>query len=463
MMAMHPYPSPELKSDPKPEVKPEPEVEPEAEAEIYLKGNNNCDIVQPEPNPNWPEAKLEWKAAWETHIYIFAIAFAVIAFTAVYLLTIRKEGKYRKRYFGTLQVLLVIVGLTRFLSLVVDPYMSNDPVTLPVALHRFVFGLALPCLLSAFSLVFLTLIQTSRVSFIHRNVINWKVITTLCSLHFIANTVAELLVSYNIEPRIVLLLCNSYVCLWGLLLFIGFPAVGHKIIYSLVHIKRSIKMKARKEPLIKVARLTYGTAVCGVLLLSVQIYFLLDMYGEAKQTEDGCFSDPWLWWSFQSIARIVEILMSVLLLFSTYNSHEVSRIRFLNFIFCHTSREAKAGSASMRPSVRNGDTMSSIVETVDLNQTIIDCDTFTEVDLDSPVRKLNDGQQQEIQLLENQLQNCPTTPTRLPRVSATRHIQSALIHSTEVVHIESMPQRPSSTSVALDRWMDETRSTSTYL
>ena len=426
--------------------------EPEPEPEPYLNNSNNCGVAQPEPNPNWEEAKIEWGVAWEAHTYIFATAFALIAFTAVYLLTIRKEGQYRRRCFGTLQILLVITGLTRFLGLVIDPYMTNDPVVLPTAVHRVAFGLALPCLLSAFSLVFLTLIQASKVSFIHRNVMNWKVIVILCSMHFIASTVAELLIAYNIEAKLVMLLCNSYVCLWGLFLFIGFPAVGHKIIYNLVHIKRSVKMKARKEPLLKVARLAYGSAMCGALLLAVQIYFLLDMYGEALQTAGGCFSEPWLWWSFQTIARIAEILMSVILLFSTYNSLEVSRIRCLHFIPCCTNRAANLEAYRQTSSGSVIDTRQSnrdctVLETRDLNPTVVDSDTFIEVESPVTTLAIGNGKQQEVQLLEDQVHDCPMSPTRLLK-SPLPYQQSDFVYSSNVVDFvkEPMPKRPSSTS-----------------
>ncbi|XP_062500176.1 proline-rich transmembrane protein 4-like [Corticium candelabrum] len=316
---------------------PEPESEPEPEP-VHYDNHSDCDGAlfepQPEPHPDWSSAMKEWGAAWEVHVYVYAIAFILLALTAAYLLTKRKEGRFKTGYFLTLQVLLLIIGVTRFISLVIDPYGSMDPVALPLPLQRFIFGLALPCLLSSFSLIFLTLVEASKVRFVSRNIMNWKVIGILCLVHFASNVTGDFLISYNIKPKIIGLVCYFYLCLWGLFMFIGFPVVGHKIICNLIHTSRSVKRRARKEPLLKVARLTYCSAMCGVLLLVAQIYFVLDVYGKARRDSSNCHSDPWLWWTFQSIARLGEIIMSILLLYSTYDPNQQSCIRCVLFKSC---------------------------------------------------------------------------------------------------------------------------------
>lgn len=393
--------------DPSPESYPEPE---------YNDSNSSdCDNAQPEPHPDWQLAKMEWGAAWGIHVYVFAVAFAVLALAAAYLLTKRKQGQFKRRYFSSLEVLLFILGVTRFFSLVLDPYGSNDPVMLPSPLQRVLFGLALPCLLSAFSLIFLTLMEASKVRFVHRNVMTWKVIAALCASHFILNTLGDLLVAYNIEAQAVLLTCFIYLCLWGLFLFVGFPAVGRKIIYNLVHTSRSVRKKARKEPLLKIARLTYGSAVCGGLLLTVNIYFLLDVYGEAKQDADECHSHPWLWWSFQSVARIVEILMSVLLLYSTYDPQEQSRISCLRLKPCAVRVDGETNVKSCRKDPRipekrqAGDKEGShVVEIKPSNEPSLDSGVCVQMESSEAL-----PMKQRESAWEDQANNCMGTPEPL--------------------------------------------------
>lgn len=450
-------PEPEYEPEPEPEYEPEPEpnseYEPEPEPELL-----NCSNAQPEPNPDWETAKMKWDVAWEMHIYIFAIVFAVIAVAALYLLLKHKEGQYKKRCFNTVLILLLIAGCTRFICLVLDPYMSGEPIVLPEALHRVVFGLTLPCLLSAFSLIFLSLIQASKVTFIHRNLMNWKVIGALCGVHFLVNTVAELLVAYKIEARAILLSCYSYVCVWGLFLFIGFPLVGQKIISNLVHSSHSLRKKARKEPLLKVARIAYGAAGCGILLLFVQIYFMVDMYPETRQGGDTCFSDPWLWWTFQTVARITEILMCTLLLCSIYNPSEgylITCPAFLDIFNCNNSQTDEGVNLECK---KAGHLHSKLSEEQDNPISAMSVDSGVCIAMDQPETAVM--QEKQVEPQEDQVFPLKA-PTLRPLLLSWDHRMSDQLMSlkTSATH-PTQPKRVNSALAALEMWTTLTEQTS---
>lgn len=318
-------------SQPEPEAEPEPEPEPEVQVpsgipEAEPENMTGCGNADAEPHPEWMEAKIAWGDAWQAHIYIFFSLFLLLAVAALYELAKRKNSKFKVRYFSTLQVLVFVAAISEGFTILLDPYGSHETVTLPAPVEKILSGLATPCMVSADSFGFLTLIKESKIRFIHERVVTWKTVTIMCVIHFISNVTASLLSAYNVEAVTLLLLCNIYQCVWGLFLFIGFPLVGHRIIRNLI--ERSQGRDGGKEPLLTAAKLTYATSAGGLLLLVVHLYFILDMY---NISDSGCFSDPWTWWSFQTVARVLELVVGYMLLFSTYDSEQQSRIKCLRW------------------------------------------------------------------------------------------------------------------------------------
>ena len=93
-----------------------PEVEPEATAESWS-----------EPGPDWSKAFGEWGAAWEFHVYLFAVIFLGFAVHATYFIGHGLYVGLNQKYLGfCLNVVMLILGFTRAFVLFIDPYHQGN-------------------------------------------------------------------------------------------------------------------------------------------------------------------------------------------------------------------------------------------------------------------------------------------------------------------------------------------------
>ena len=131
----------------------DPGVEPEATAEAW-----------PEPGPDWSKAFGEWGAAWEFHVYLFALIFLGFAVYAIYFIGYRLYVGLNQKYLGfCLNVVMFLLGFTRAFVLLTDPYRQGDIIH-NVSIMRILWSLASPCLTSADCLVILALVDTAKIS-----------------------------------------------------------------------------------------------------------------------------------------------------------------------------------------------------------------------------------------------------------------------------------------------------------
>ena len=80
-----------------------PGVEPEATAQAW-----------PKPGPDWSKAFGEWGAAWEFHVYLFAMMFLGFALYATYFIGHGLYVGLNQKYLGfCLNVVMLILGFTR--------------------------------------------------------------------------------------------------------------------------------------------------------------------------------------------------------------------------------------------------------------------------------------------------------------------------------------------------------------
>lgn len=278
-----------------------------------------------EPTPDWNKAKELWGIAWHIHWIGMGVAFSALAIISVVSLvqsnSHRRVG--RKPLTVAINALLLVLGITRALYLFVDPYESRqNGVKMPRWAAQLLYNISFPCLSSAFYLIFLVFLEVTKIRVVSKKLQNTRFLVVVISVHFAVVLFAE--VSGIIKPdfAVPFIVCQLFFIVWGLLLSASFIFGGLKVICHARNVKRQLttlkekhqerNVKSPQNKLgtnaSKVAKITLVTSGLGLAWSIIQLYSLIDVYHFYRDTLRP--PPPWLWWSFQTCFRLVEIAMA---------------------------------------------------------------------------------------------------------------------------------------------------------
>lgn len=219
-------------SSPEPDILGEPEfVGPESEPENLLFGTNDEDRVEswPEPEPEWDAAFNEWGAVWPLHVYFFgtcyAIAFIFAVLCVIAIVKSIKAGKGKLAF--SLLVMVIIFNASRALSLFMEPYYAYN--NIPFLTSRIIWSIGVPFLTSSFSLVFLVLLDTTKMEIGPPRFQKMSVILTITGIHVGIVLVSDFVVFYEAAAKAMLVICQLLFMIYGMVLAIGYLYVGVKI------------------------------------------------------------------------------------------------------------------------------------------------------------------------------------------------------------------------------------------
>ena len=280
-----------------------------------------------EPGPDWPVAKKVWGVAWGLHWVGFGILFSLLAAHSFFALVYvnRRKGFCRKPLFTAINSLLFVFGATRAVYLMLDPYESRqNGVKDPEWLSLLLFGIAYPCLTSSFCLIHLAFLEVANLKIGPSRLQNVKFISAIIALHFIVVFTAESVSSIKPELRALLIVCQSFFILWGLLLSASFVYSGCKVINYVESVQQQLnniektghtprKTSKEKSRTNKVAKVTLGTSVLGLAVCVLQCYSMIKVYAFYSETIHPL---PWPWLAFQSSFRLVEFTMACTIAYS---------------------------------------------------------------------------------------------------------------------------------------------------
>ena len=343
-----PEPEPASEAEPDPEADPEAEAEadPESEHEAAPETDPEHEAVpMSEPRPHWKSAIRQWGVAWQMHIYILPVAYTVLAAWSLSLLVRRKRCAFQKRYYSIIQLFMLLASVMRAIYLFVDPYGSSGYA--PKVLLTLLYGFPWSLLSISFSILFMALVDLSRVSLatLGSKVLTWKTVSIIGVAQLTLNMIADTFLALRIAHYIMALICHGTLILWSIVVFIGYWYVGKKIISTVRESYYSTDRIIRKGPqleksnsftnvyilqhenglaladdaksiLLRVVTIAYGSSIAGLLLAVVHVYDLLVSTGCTNETKDG-YADPWAWWARQSCLHVVEMVLSSLLLYAT--------------------------------------------------------------------------------------------------------------------------------------------------
>ena len=278
----------------------EPKHEPEGESEPYPEPE-----TWPEPGPQWNKAFEQWKAAWEIHVYLFAVAFLVIGFYAGYYVVLNIYDGLDGKYLSVcLNAMVFLFGITRAFVLFLDPYHQGDLIK-ALFVMRLLWSIGGPCLTASDSLIILALVETSRVSIAPPIFQKLGTISIVCGFHFVLVIVSDTIVSMYMEAKVMILLCQLFFSVWGITLGAGYASLAYKLDKKLFSHKQ-IKDKGDKVYIF----LIYASAAANFFICGVMIYTAVGVFGVYTDID---FVDAWHWWTLQTLFRSGEVITCVLI------------------------------------------------------------------------------------------------------------------------------------------------------
>ena len=274
-----------------------------------------------EPVPDWKEARELWGIAWELHWIGFGLAFCVLAITSSIALVQanKRRGFGRKPFVVAINSLLLILGVTRALYLLIDPYESKqNGIKIPRWIAQSLFNIAFPCLTSSFGLIFLVFLRVAKLRLVPKR-LNARYLVAVILFHFALVLITDIAAAIDYANVIILLIiCQIFFIVWGLLLSATFIYSGLKVIYRAKNVEKQLETQ-RGANTSKVAKVTIGTSCLGLSISALQIYALVDVY---RFYNDITEPPPWLWWVFQTCARLIEIAMACTIAYSVMKPSE---------------------------------------------------------------------------------------------------------------------------------------------
>ena len=203
---------------------------------------SELDVPVPEPVPDWPQAEVTWKWGWHFHNYLFGcLYFLLCLYSIVSAFEFRRRLKVQ-RYLLTINLILLLLGVSRAAMFFVDPYESTGQ--LPTPLSRVFYGIAFPCLTSSFSLIQMVFMRITRVKMGPNKLQNYRVLAAIITTHFTIVIVVDVTVAYRNNLKLLLLLCQSVFITWGLILCFGFVYGGFKMSQFTSETQRVLKQLA---------------------------------------------------------------------------------------------------------------------------------------------------------------------------------------------------------------------------
>ena len=323
-LVSEPIPEPEITS---PEPETEPGSEPEPEGQAFA-----------EPHPEWEAALREWQWGWGVLVYFFAALFLLLA--ALSLLSVIRLWKIKhllsKNYFMVLNLLIIFQCVLRALYLLVDPYNMHD--TYHAVLSYFLYSTAFPCLTSAFSILFYALLLATKMKMLSSKIQKSSVLIGIIAFHFVLSIATDFVVGFFADAKVMLLICQFFYILWGIILFVGYVFIFRRLRHSAINRRRTLKKHSisyhsdvsRKSvvssmgslPRLKKSRnkstlnsaisVTLIAAACGIFCIGLELFGMFYVF---RVFTDGHVPEPWPWYVHQFLLRVFEIIMCAIMIY----------------------------------------------------------------------------------------------------------------------------------------------------
>ncbi len=326
-------------------------------------------LLVPSNNSYWAERTERWYAFFYLLIVIYSVLFLGFAITCLLLLCKRHLAqRFRVRTFIAIDLALAVLGISRFLFLMIDPWGQSGFCKhyACIVFSRLLGALGFPSLTASYTLVFLTLWISAHIQLGRSWVQKLKILIPLCCTHYVVALIIEVILLSPIPASEVIVslvvACEAFFSLWGFMVCFMFFVAGFRLLNTLKKTdrkssvicrdspnmtradlierskfnqkneanlrKRSLTTMKLKEKVIshqkralrKVTLITYITVVLGMLYstLSIANLFLviLGLFDGCPGEIKGGVMRPEVWLFIRYIFFTIEFSMGVLLTYS---------------------------------------------------------------------------------------------------------------------------------------------------
>lgn len=296
-----------------------PEIVPEATPGApEPEGNDlNSTILPPkpevvvEPMPEWNKAVGIWGAAWDVHQFGIGAVFAIIAvLSLVALLRLRmaRQSTNKRVISIVLHAFLVMYGTSRCLFLCIDAYHHRK--RMPVAVSNVLWGIAQPCLIASYSLLFVVLRNAIRLKQRFQTWFNTRNIALVVVPHFLFVFGSELAISFAPRLKILTFVCQLLYALLSFLLSVNYSYVSVLIWNSMKTMRQSSNNQSTSNQMFRIFLACVGVALVGMIITLMQIYAMAGPYGVFSKT---IYISAWPWYLFTTAMRLLEVTMAIIL------------------------------------------------------------------------------------------------------------------------------------------------------
>lgn len=328
-------------------------------------------LLVPNDSPYWTPRTQGWYVFFYLLIVIYGVLFLGFGVCCAILLAKRHLAqRFKVRTFIAIDLALIILGFSRFIFLVIDPWGQSGFCThyACVVVSRLLGALAFPSLTASYTLVFITLWISARIQLGRSCVQKLKILIPLCCIHYAAALCIE---TINLIPQVdsivvlvLIVICEAIFSSWGFLVCLFFFIGGFRLLKTLEKTVRDSSVICRDSPnmtrhdliersrfknqtrspqevrnrsmttmklkhmlqskqkaaLRKITRITYTTVILGMLYSLLSITNLLVF---SFSLLDGCPGDlqglkmlPEIWLTLRYVFFTIEICMGILLTYA---------------------------------------------------------------------------------------------------------------------------------------------------
>lgn len=254
-----------------------------------------------------PRARHILGIAWDIHVYLMAVLFAILAMVSAFSLFRMRAFKWLLPYgyFLAVHVLLMVIGAVRSVYLFYDAYNISRSFSEPIS--RLMLNVVFPFLVCIFSLMFVFILK----------IVDLKsdIYYARKSNLFMLLVVAYALCSVGIDLYADLTSYSSSLLLLSQCLYVFLCVIlGVTYIIFYKHANRSSLRKQNsvygtaftdplRPSLAHAIRVMLATSLLSLLMAAIQLIGIFCIYDPFNKDQPH----PWLWWAFQLSVRVIEV------------------------------------------------------------------------------------------------------------------------------------------------------------
>ena len=291
----------------------------------------------PEPVPHWPEAKKVWKWGWPFHVHFFTALYCLVIIRGLHVLITQGKGYLQSRNHRFLMNLLLLVfGMLRTVFLIWDPYGSDPNHTkTELVVCIITFGIGTACITSAFSVLLLIVLESTRISLALSRFQNRSFLLGVFTINILYIIISDLIVAHFHEAKVMILICQITFALWGILVALGYSLSAVRLWRNLKASRQTAQfdpgLAAEGKKITRLVTLLYLASICGLVLFSTSVYSAL---GETSVYNDSGVVSNWPWIAVQTLLRSCETFMCLIIFLialrtktsSSTNNNKVDRL-----------------------------------------------------------------------------------------------------------------------------------------